>query len=118
VTPDNALAHYNLGNLYWQGGTYDAAIAAYERALAIEPDDEDALFNLAVTYVAKGDLERALPQLQSLSQRIPESSQVWRELGRVYAAKGMVDESREAFAREAALSAQQRAPAPSGAPAP
>ena len=83
---------------------YDEAIEEYERALVIEPNDEDALFNLAVTYVAKGELDTALPQLQSLSLRMPESPLVWRELGRIYAAKGMADASRDALARESALS--------------
>ena len=105
VTPDNPLAHYNLGNLYWKSELYDQAIEAYESALNIESNDEDALFNQAVTYVAKGELDTALPQLQSLSLRMPESPLVWRELGRIYAAKGMADASRDAFARETALSA-------------
>ena len=58
-----------------------------------------------MTYVAKGELDTALAQLQSLSLRKPQSPMVWRELGRIYAAKGMADASREAFARETALGA-------------
>lgn len=38
-------AYYNQGNAFAQQGQYQAAIAAYDKALAINPQHEDALFN-------------------------------------------------------------------------
>ncbi|MBT8083737.1 MAG: VWA domain-containing protein [Woeseia sp.] len=41
----DADSHYNLGNTLARQGKFDAAIAAYEAALAQNPDDEDAVYN-------------------------------------------------------------------------
>ncbi|MDP6698391.1 MAG: tetratricopeptide repeat protein, partial [Candidatus Latescibacteria bacterium] len=95
-------AHYNLGNLYWQQQSYTAARKAYEQTLALAPDD-DALYNLAITHLALEDMEAAIPLLLQLSQRMPDNASVWRELGRIYAHKGMLEESKAAYAKEEAL---------------
>jgi len=42
---DKADSHYNRGNALAQAGEYEAAIAAYDVALKLEPDMEDAVFN-------------------------------------------------------------------------
>jgi Ca-activated chloride channel family protein len=42
---DQADSHYNRGNSLAQAGDFEAAIAAYDAALAIEPEMEDAIFN-------------------------------------------------------------------------
>ncbi len=43
--PSAATGHYNLGNALAHLGDLDGAIAAYDRALAAEPNHEDAAFN-------------------------------------------------------------------------
>lgn len=43
VSPDLA---YNLGNAYFRRGQVGQAVWAFERALALEPDHEDARYNL------------------------------------------------------------------------
>lgn len=42
---DTATAHYNRGNALARSGSIEEAIAAYDRALELEPDHEDAQFN-------------------------------------------------------------------------
>ena len=39
INPDDAAAHYNLGNAYRQKCRLDQAISEYQAALRIDPDD-------------------------------------------------------------------------------
>ncbi len=44
----SATLYYNLGNAYFKNRAYAAAILNYERALLLEPNNEDAAFNLSI----------------------------------------------------------------------
>lgn len=50
---DSADGHYNRGNALAMAGEFEAAIAAYDRALDQNPDMEDALFNRALVEQLK-----------------------------------------------------------------
>jgi Ca-activated chloride channel family protein len=60
--------HYNLGNALAHAGELETALKAYDRALAIEPDMEDALFNRAL-------VEQLLEQQQQQDQESSESQE-------------------------------------------
>lgn len=42
--------YYNMGNSYFEGKQYQESINAYKRALKLNPNDEDAKYNLAYAY--------------------------------------------------------------------
>ncbi len=97
LEPQSAAGHYNLGNLYWHRRAYQKAIVAYKKAVELSPGDNNSLYNLAVCYLSTEDFDRALPLLEDLSERMPDSPLIWRALGRVYAHKGRVEESKRAY---------------------
>lgn len=49
----DARSLYNLGNAMAMQGNFDAAIDAYEESLEIQPDNEDAKYNLELIQSAK-----------------------------------------------------------------
>jgi len=55
---DQADSHYNRGNSMAQTGDFESAIAAYDTALALDPEMEDALFNRALVEQMKQEQEQ------------------------------------------------------------
>lgn len=61
-------SRYNLGNAFARQGLYEESIEAYEQALAIDPDNEDASFNKAL-------IEKLLEQQEQEQQQQQEQDQ-------------------------------------------
>ncbi|NTS64858.1 sulfotransferase [Sphingomonas sp. HHU CXW] len=70
VEPTFLPALLNLGNLLEDHGDSEAARAAYERALAVDPVNGRALARRAAILVHTGDVSRAIDQLRPLSARV------------------------------------------------
>jgi Ca-activated chloride channel family protein len=77
-------AYYNLGNSFYRQGQFAEAIAAYEEALKLNPDDQDA----------KHNLELAQQQLEK-QQRTPSPQPSQRPLGTPTAQPSPTDEGGE-----------------------
>lgn len=114
--PDNKFYRYNYGSLLLNAGDFEEASVQLEKALEIDPEYENAIYNLAVTYVKWGakmreDMEEkeevsdeyktkyesALPLLEKYLEKQPEEGAVWDLLGKVYANLGMAEKSKAAF---------------------
>ena len=105
IDPQASNTYYNLGNLYWKQEDYTAALQAYEKTVELKPDDWDARYNLAITYLALQDMDGALPLLEQLAEEMPDNVSVWKELGRIYAHKGKIEESKRAYSLAETLQA-------------
>ncbi len=57
--PLDRVAWNNLGSVEWLAARYPQAIAAYQKTLAIDPEDLTAHYNLLRVYRATGDRARA-----------------------------------------------------------
>lgn len=116
--PDNQYYHYNYGVLLLNSNNFEAAEEQFNQALEIDPDYQNAIYNLAVTYVrwgatiAKEEEEKettserprekyrqALPHLERMVEMKPDDPAIWELLGRVYTLLNMNNEATEAFSK-------------------
>jgi tetratricopeptide (TPR) repeat protein len=72
-----------------QSGQTDQAIQRLESALDLNPQEVNTRFNLALAYQKKGDWDKAIVMLTSLSQQpgTLDVNKVYLALGQVYEAK-------------------------------
>lgn len=114
--PENQYYRYNYGSLLLNAEEYEGAAEQLEKALEIDPEYENAIYNLAVTYVKWGakmreDMEEkemesdeyktkfqsALLLLEKYLSIKEDEGAIWDLLGKVYANLGMAEKSKEAF---------------------
>lgn len=116
--PQNETYRYNYGVLLLQTENYEAAEGQLMSAIEIKPDYDNAIYNLAVTYVKWGTqmskeeeesenytgeykikYEKALPYLENVVDVDPENADIWELLGKVYSILGMQDKAMDAYNR-------------------
>lgn len=109
IHPQYKNAYLLLGNAYNYLSAYDAAIEAYGRALALDPDYEIASTNLRITYrdagryagEAEQDLQRAIQYLQRALEMAPGDYETLRLLGVSYGVGGDTARAVDFFRRAA-----------------
>jgi arylsulfatase A-like enzyme/Tfp pilus assembly protein PilF len=98
--PEIIDAHTSEGLWLARLGRTDDAIAAYKRALAIRPDDERTLSQLADLYRSLGRNEAAIEGYKSVLKVDPKAPQIWYQLATLYLDLGRSKEAEATF-REA-----------------
>jgi tetratricopeptide (TPR) repeat protein len=80
--PENARAHYNLGNALNRTQSPAEAIAHYERAVALDPADAYAQLRLGTTLRTLNRDDDALPHLQRACELSPNDAFILNEYGK------------------------------------
>ena len=101
LAPNHALAWAHLGktltaNASFQlggGAQYEKAQRAFERALALQPDQIDAQIYMANMFTDTGKVEKAVPLLRQALKTNPNHAEIHWELGYAYRFAGMLNES-------------------------
>jgi tetratricopeptide (TPR) repeat protein len=70
-SPDKSRTHNNLGNCYLLLGRHFSALAEYQRAVAIEPRNLEAQYNLATTLDTVGLLTQAIGPYDVFCRQAP-----------------------------------------------
>jgi arylsulfatase A-like enzyme/Flp pilus assembly protein TadD len=96
-------AHLTLGNWLVRLKRADEAAAAFKQALALKPDDDIALGNLARLYLSRGREKDALEALEVFKTALrvnAKNPQSWHQLATIYLDTGHLGEAENTF-REA-----------------
>ena len=99
----NASTLYRLGTLLAKSGEPGRARAAYERALALQPDLAEALNDLGALQAQAGDLEGAVARFRAALAATPDYPDALNNLGYALLVMGRGDEARPLYERAIAL---------------
>jgi tetratricopeptide (TPR) repeat protein len=82
--PNHADAYYFRGLAYFQKGEYDQAIADYDQALRLKPDQDSAYNNRGHAYLEKGQYDRAIADYDQALRLNPGHAVSYNNRGRAY----------------------------------
>jgi Tfp pilus assembly protein PilF len=90
-------SHYNLGEMLQRRGALDEAIAQFQAAVSIRPNDPIANNALGGALLAKGDLDQAVERFNAALASQPEYFDAHYNLANALAAQGNFDGAAKQF---------------------
>ena len=91
--PNDANAHYRLGNAYYRLGQYQEAIASYKKVLRINPDQATAHYSLGNAYYRLGQYQEAIASYKKVLRINPDHANAHYNLGVTYQKSGRHQEA-------------------------
>jgi tetratricopeptide (TPR) repeat protein len=95
--PREKRIHYNLGIHYWNKKEFSAAIDAYRKALALDPNYGSALNGLGYVYADMGNYEKAIESFEKYASVSPGDANPLDSLAEIYFQIGQLDNSIEKY---------------------
>jgi tetratricopeptide (TPR) repeat protein len=92
-------------------GAWQEAIAAFDRALAIDPDSGEALFFRGQAEAANKDYPAALRSLAAALSHLPHEAAIYQAIAEIHAARGDMERAADALAIAAEIHLRQNAQA-------
>lgn len=87
----------NIALIYQEQGKNDEALAAYEDAIANNPDDVNLVLNKANLYFAMGDKDKFKELMAQASDMAPDNPDLLYNIGVISMEQGNMEEARAAF---------------------
>jgi tetratricopeptide (TPR) repeat protein len=104
LNPKLERPYYELGDLYLLGLRRPGdAIAAYQSALAIKPDDSRVHYTLANALAELGRLDETQVQLEEAARLDPKNASLQSSIGDFNLKRGKFDLAQQAFAKAIAI---------------
>jgi arylsulfatase A-like enzyme/predicted Zn-dependent protease len=104
--PDITDAHFSLGNVYFKARRFPEAVAAFERALDLRPDDTFTVINIANSFQQMGKADEAERFVLNHLGRGFEDPQLFFLLGRLNYDRKKYDEAIPFYEKCLALNAE------------
>jgi len=104
IDAEDFTLYYNIGVANYSMreedlSRVDDAIMYYEKALDVQPDEPQTIFNIVVAYVSKEDWREAIQWGEKYVSVSPDDPRGWQLLARCYSETGDRDKAREALRR-------------------
>jgi tetratricopeptide (TPR) repeat protein len=101
--PENPWGYYMLGLSAWRNSEDEQAVAAFDRALQLDPDHRKSLFNSSRVLLEMGQPLEALKRIEQALGREPMSNEGLRLLGRAQYQVGKVNEAIDSYRKALAV---------------
>lgn len=101
--PNSAMAFYLLGRTQFLRKQDEAARAAFDKAIELQPAFADALFYRGFTFAFGPNPEKGKADLEASTRIAPKQSKYWFELARVYLRTGEKANAAQALEKVVAL---------------
>ncbi len=120
--PEDKFANYNYATMLLEMKDYANSVTYFEKALEIDSNYENAIYNLAAAYINWGVavrekeeqdqvttktfkqyFEKALKYLEKMSELQPDDYRIWERLGQVYGNLGQSEKAKMAFEKADSL---------------
>jgi len=95
--PLDAASHFLLGCLLERKGEHDQAIVAFQRAVALDPTNPDALYNLGTMLLWRGEVVPASRLLESAVLIRPDHVPSYNNLAKAYFLAGLPELAAAAY---------------------
>ena len=88
---ERVRTHLDHGWACLDKGKYDDAIADFDKAIALDPNDAAAYGNRGNAYYSKGEVDRAIADYTKVIALNPNDAKAYYNRGNAYDDKGEVD---------------------------
>src|ERR1051325_2177238 len=93
----DAVAHYGAGMIYHSQSNFDEALAEFEKAVELDPSNEDLAADVAREYLRRKQNSKAITLLEKSIVQNSDSTQLLYLLGYAYKAENQPDKALTAF---------------------
>ena len=99
VRANEAQVHNMIGDVHNRMGNVQGALAAFSRAIQIDPNFGSAFYNAGITLFQQGNHAQAETMLNRAVDLMPNNAQAWADLGGVRANMGRFESAAAALER-------------------
>ena len=103
VADDKPQGHISVARVHQAEGRHVEAIAAYDKALALDPNSVAALTGMVRSHLLMKRVDEAVARLKAVIKKSPDNVYAYNLLGEVYATDKAAENAKKAFTRATEL---------------